>query len=91
MIQGYHEVLGRALTIARERYPTAPVYKRVAFANAMAHALTGLNGGFEPRDTAEETAAKKYCPHNSQSPISFEEAVEKLIGLDGPIFGSGVL
>ena len=78
----FHEVLDRALKIARERQPQASSQKHAAFANAVSYAVTGYSGGYGGPSVREHAAAR-VCPH----PSEFDTAIEILIADNGPIFG----
>lgn len=89
MVDEYNQILERARRLVEERRPKASAQKHAAFANSVAYLVTGMAGGYGGPSVREHAAARQY---GTRGPLedgrwAFEEAVERLLAEDGPIFG----
>jgi len=81
-MKSYDDILTRARKVAEEQRPETSAYKHAAFANSVAYAVTGMSGGYGGPSVREHAAARVARPY-----MTFEEACELLLKLDGVIFG----
>ena len=76
-------LLQRARECVEERKPSASIYKKAAFANAVAELVTGVSGGYGGPSVRQHVAVLSLGGRG----LTFDEAVEELLRGDGLIFG----
>ncbi|MFG1858942.1 hypothetical protein ACGFJT_44405 [Actinomadura geliboluensis] len=82
-MDAHSSTLHKALELARKKYPNVAPELHTAFANTVAFAVTGVDGGFGPASCREHLASRKYILNQ----VTYEQATREMLDPEGPIFG----